>query len=53
MADTVWGTKGGEASFGARKCIPGKNNDEWYLLEAMASSILVRASGEDDDERYK
>ena len=41
-------TKAGEASFCVRK-----NNNEWYVLEAMHSSKFpVSVSGEYDDERY-
>ena len=42
-----------EASFGVRRSIPGENINEWYVIEAMHSlKVLVRVSGEDDDERY-
>ena len=52
MADIDRSAKVSEASFGVRKRIPEKNNNEWYVLEAMHSSnVLVRVSGEDDDER--
>jgi hypothetical protein len=40
-------SKVGKASFGTQKSIPGKNNNEWYVLEAMHTlKILVRVSGE-------
>jgi hypothetical protein len=54
MLDAYHPTKGGKAGFGVQKRIPGKNNDEWYLLEAMHSlKASVQVSGEDNDERYE
>jgi hypothetical protein len=33
--------------------MPGKSNNEWYVLEVLHSlKVLVRISGEGNDERY-
>ena len=41
MADIDCSAKASEASFGVRKRIPGKNNNEWYALYAMRSSKVT------------
>lgn len=43
MADIDRSAKVSEASFGVRKRIPEKNNNEWYVLYAMHSSKVTEA----------
>ena len=43
MASTDRVTKAVEASFGVQKRIPRKNNNDWYVLEAMHSSNVSEA----------
>jgi hypothetical protein len=43
MADIDRSAKASESSFGVRKRIPEKNNNEWYVLYAMHSSKVTEA----------